>query len=128
MNFKKGEKIIIDIIIFDNNFNQKLVKCLIDTGADITFISDNIFSSLKLNSTNTGTMTVGNNMSNSIKLTNINITLLNHSRYVYVEVGVMPNKNNFDILLGMDILSHCNIDLSTNSTGFIFNIELPLCK
>jgi len=128
MNFKKNDKIIIDIIIFDKQQQSKIVKCLIDTGADITFISENIFQYLKIKSTNTGTMTTGNNISNSIKMTNINISILNHSKNIYVEVGIMPNKRNFDVLLGMDILSHCNIDLLTSDNGFIFNIELPLCK
>lgn len=128
MNINKGNKIISDIIVYDNNGNGYVFKYVLDTGADITFITENIFNLLNLVSNSSGTINNGNNTKSSVKLSNINISLPNHSGYIHVNVGVVPNKENIDVILGMDIISYCNIEIKTNTSGFDFNIELPICK
>jgi hypothetical protein len=128
MSYNKGDKIISDIIIYDDSGNGYSFKFLLDTGSDITFISNNIFQKLKLKSSSTGSMLVGNNTTSSVKLTNLNLSFPEHSKYIHVNVGVIPDKKDFDVILGMDIISYCNINISTVNTGFDFDIELPSCK
>ena len=128
MNINKGDKIVSDIIVYDSDGNGYIFKYVLDTGADITFITENIFNLLNLVSNSSGTINNGNNTKSSVKLTNVNISLPNHSSYIYVNVGVVPNKEDIDVILGMDIISYCNIELKTNTNGFDFNIELPICK
>lgn len=44
MNLKKGDKIISDIIIFDDKGDGFIFKYILDTGADITFITERGFN------------------------------------------------------------------------------------
>lgn len=128
MNFNKNDKIISDIFIYDNNGIGHNYKYLLDTGSDITFISEKIFNSLKFDTTSKGKTKFGNNVEKEVKLTTVNLTFSNHNKYIFVQVGVIPNKNDFDVIIGMDIISYCNIQIYTNNNGYIFNLELPLCK
>ena len=126
--YNKNDKIIFDIVIFDENGNGYVFKSLLDTGSDITFISNNIYNKLNFKSLSSGSMTVGNNETSSIKLVNLNLSLPNHKKYIFINVGVIPDKKDFDVILGMDIISYCNINILTATSGFDFHIELPLCK
>ncbi len=128
MNINKGGKIISDIIIYDNDGNGYSFRYILDTGADITFITDRVFNLLNLSSNSSGIINNGNNTKSSVKLSNINISLPDHSSYIYINVGVIPDKENIDVILGMDIISYCNIEIKTNNNGFSFEIELPICK
>jgi predicted aspartyl protease len=127
-SYNKGNKIIFDIIIYNSNGNGYKFKCLLDTGSDITFITNKIFTQLNLKETSSGTMIVGNNNKTSIKMSKLNISFINHTKYVSVSAGVIPNKKGFDVILGMDIISYCNIKIITTNLGFDFDLELPSCK
>jgi len=127
-NFNKNDKIIIDFILYDNNGNGFMIKSLIDTGSESTFISDNVYKKFNFKKIGSGTMTTGNNTSSTLDITTIRLTLPKHSKYINNKIGVMPNKKGFDILIGMDIIAYCNISINTTNKGFDFNIELPLCK
>ena len=59
MHINSGDKIISDIILFDNDGNGYKFKYVLDTGADITFITENVFNLLKLKSYSTGSMVGG---------------------------------------------------------------------
>lgn len=128
MNLKKGDKIISDIIIFDDKGDGFIFKYILDTGADITFITESVFNLLKFKSITSGNMSTGDNRKSPVKLTSLNITLMGHTKFIHVNVGVIPNKDEFDVILGMDIISYCNLEIKTNNNGFNFDIELPSCK
>jgi hypothetical protein len=78
MNLKRGNKIISDIIIFDNKGDGFSFKYILDTGSDITFITEKVFNLLKLKSNISGNINVGDNRKSSVKITDLNITLPNH--------------------------------------------------
>lgn len=128
MKINKGSKIISDIIIYDNDGNGYSFRYVLDTGADITFITDRIFNLLNLTSNSTGTINNGNNTKSSVKLSNINISLPGHSSYIHINVGVIPDKENIDMIIGLDVISYCNIEIKTDNDGFYYDIELPICK
>lgn len=127
-NFDLKSKIYIYTILYDNYGNGFPINSLVDTGSDITFITENLFKRFNFKEIGSGEMTTGNNTVSSVKLVDVNISLLNHPKYTFATVGVMPNKKGFDILIGMDIISYSNISINTNNTGFSFDIELPSCK
>lgn len=95
MHINSGDKIISDIILFDNDGNGYKFKYVLDTGADITFITENVFNLLKLKSYSTGSMVGGDNNTKKTNLTKLNLTLPDYNKFIHVTVGVIPNRQEF---------------------------------
>jgi hypothetical protein len=73
--FNKGSKILSSIII-SNDTKSYQFNYLLDTGSDMTFISERIFTGLNFKPASvSGTATFGNNLSIPIRTTEINMTL-----------------------------------------------------
>lgn len=126
-SFKKNDFIIFDIILYDYSGNGYKFKSVLDTGAKISFITNNIFNKLKLEKVGSGKITLADNRSSDAGTSNVKISLPNHKSFVNINVGIIPDKESFDFIFGIDLLSYSNINIDTTLDGFQFKIEIPSC-
>lgn len=93
-----------DITLYDCYGNDYIFKYTLDTNAEMTFITEKVFNSLKLKSESSITINNLDNTQSVIKLSNFNLSILNHE-YINLNVGVLPDNNEIDIIIGNDIVS-----------------------
>lgn len=132
MPFFEGEVVngqpIIDVAITlpdarEIRKNEDMFRALVDTGSNATLISEGIVRKLNLTSIERGDIVgvTGRKSAVPIHLIALHIPIIElhptktqvfaeeHWKHIVpIEVTEFPGFKNFEVLLGMDILSHCH--------------------
>ena len=115
---RHGSSYLVDVVI-----NRKPVTLLLDTGASITALSEQVMNRLNLKktsrkirlSTANGTRTSNVFRADSVKLHNVEL-----SQVAVVEVG-LGQRSSIDGLLGTDILQQFNYQIDNPSNSLILS-------
>lgn len=115
----------LDILEFDSNTYIKIkVKALIDTGANCSCISTRVISACKLQKSTSVKLISAQGISFS-SVYEADITLPNDIKFSDVSVMEIPGGSDFDVIIGMDILSQCDIALTNAQSDMCFSIRVP---
>lgn len=109
----------------DVNLNDKLYKCLIDTGSSINIISNEILpKDTKIEKCNVNIKTISNKVINVNKSAKVEIKIKNKSSLIEFLVTSDPISTKFDILLGQEFLQDNNCILDFKNNNMIIKDEL----
>lgn len=110
----------VKVINPDNPEITREYTCLWDTGASHTIISKKIISDLKLEKKgDSKIMTIhGEEKSDVFE---ISMLLTNHKKPLTLNVSSFDKKDGFDLIIGMDIISHGKLSIDKGKFTFTFN-------
>jgi predicted aspartyl protease len=113
-------KIITDISIISNDIEtrEKKYKALWDTGATSTLISENVVNDLKLEQIGTSELTSIHKKDKSF-LYNSGIIIPNHRKAILLHVSSFRKDDEYDVIIGMDIIREGNLKLDNGKLSFI---------
>lgn len=137
LKFPKSPKnaVIINIEVgFNLNYDNEVkyavlkTKALIDTGANATCISSRIAKGLRLE--NVSSMKISSAQGVSlVPVYEMDLTLPCGTKFSKVAVLEVAGSPNFDVIIGMDILSCGDIALTNDdSDGLVFSMRFPSKK
>lgn len=108
-------------VIVINQITQikKQYKSLIDTGAAKTFISEKIVSELNLQISNAAIYSDVSGNDIKTNLYECFFILENHTKLCKIEVATIKNRDDFDNILGIDLLSNGELKMKNNEFTFI---------
>lgn len=114
------------VLPFEDDEKQLSVKlkALIDTGATGSCISRRLAAACRLEQISAVQIFSAQGASVS-PLYEVDIVLPNGSTFEKVSVMEVAGSNNFDVILGMDILTKCDFAISNVDGEMIFTMRIP---
>lgn len=110
-------KIITDVYIGkESNFIK--YKAIWDTGSSETTISEKVVKQLNLNKHGYVILSTINGERKSDKYLCL-LSLIGHSKSISINPACFGNRNDFDIIIGMDIISYGKFLLENDNFSFI---------
>lgn len=107
----------------DKTFSVK-AKALIDTGAQGSCISRRLASACRLEQISA--MKILSAQGESIvPVYEIDFTLPNNAKFCQIPVMEISGNKNFDIIIGMDILTKCDFAVSNPNNNLVFTMRTP---
>jgi len=91
---------------------------LIDTGATISFITSKTIKELGLTQTNTGKINVAFGKEQKTGLYICLLLIKNHNKTLRLEMGEIQDRDDFDVIIGMDIISKGELIIRKNQFYF----------
>lgn len=126
--------VILDIEIgfnlkYDNELQYAVLKtkALIDTGANATCISSRISKGLRLERVSSMKISSAQGVS-LVPVYEMDLTLPCGTKFSKLSVLEVAGSQNFDVIIGMDILSCGDIAFSNDENNLVFSMRFPSKK
>lgn len=103
------------------------VKALIDTGANGTCISHRLASACQLEPVSAMKIVAANG-EGIVPVYKASVKLPTGTAFENVLVTEVSGSPHFDVIIGMDILSKCDIALSSGENSLVFSMRFPSKK
>lgn len=123
--------IIVDVVLsffvyFSENPKQVEIKVkgLIDTGANGSCISRRLVEACRLEKKSA--ITVFSIQGESeVPVYEVDFILPNDMKFENIPVMEIPGSKNFDVIIGMNILSQCDVAITNDENGLVFSMRYP---
>lgn len=118
-------QLISKVEIFSNGNSPKTVNALWDTGATTSCISDKLVNELQLLSIKESVLNTASGRQNTF-VYGISIRIAEKFSVSNVNVNCAKLDNNFDIIIGMDIIGQGDLSVgSTNNGKYMISYRVP---